>query len=140
MNAARRNVPADADMAETDDDPREHERRAEPRPANLFERTGKLELRVDRIEDDARRASRYTHVMLEDLTQRFSKLETAGVRFETSLNHMSTTDTEAGKRLGDIESRLRSLERLAWSAIGGMAAVTGVMSFLGWQAIKLLVR
>lgn len=99
-----------------------------------------LSVRVVNLEEDARRSSKYTHVMLEDLIHRIAKLETAAVRFETNLVHVNGNGDSATARLRDIEERLRSLERLAWVAIGGLATLTGVAGFLGWQVLKLLVR
>lgn len=102
-------------------------------------KVAELSVRVGRIEDDTRRSSSYTHVMLEDLITRVSKLETAAARFETNLIHVNGSGDTTNKQLRDIENRMRSLERLAYISTGAFLAFTGVAGFFGWKFIQFVI-
>ena len=86
------------------------------------------------------KAEHYTHVLYEDLITRLAKMENSNVRFEANLLHVNGNGDDTNKRLDGIEARLRTLERMGWTAIGACIAVTGISSFFGWQVLKILLK
>ena len=110
------------------------------RIATLGIRMESLEASYEKMEIKIGKAEHYTHVMLEDLIGRISKIEHSNGRFEENLLHVNGNGTSTNTKLTDIENRLRSIERLAWGALGGLGTVTAIFSFFGWQVLKLMLK
>jgi hypothetical protein len=106
-----------------------------------------LGIRVQSIEDSqetqakkTERAEKYTNNMLEDLMGRMGRLENSSTRFETNLQHVNGNGTSTNTRPSGIETRLSSIERLQYMFIGGFITVTGLVTFFGFQVLKILLK
>lgn len=104
-----------------------------------------LETKVETLEGWAQkhevndqRAHKYQNNMMEDLLERLGGIERSAARFENDLLHRNGSDVDTKASIKEIFDRLRTLERLAYIAIGGLMAVGGVATFFGWNILKLL--
>lgn len=113
---------------------------AEVKIAALTERVKGVEDTGERLTKQMHETQRYTNVMLEDMIGRMSKMERQSARFEENLVHVNSGNGTTITRLAAIETRLLSIERLAWTAAGGMGCITALCVFIGWQALKVLLK
>lgn len=95
---------------------------------------------LEKAHEEAVKSRKYTHNMLEDLGARIGGIERSAARFEADLIHRSLSDQSAQKWLGGIESRLQTIERLVWIAVGGVVVIGGLTTFVGGNILKLLAR
>ena len=110
----------------------------ESRVTALEVRVGGLEKKSDAHEAEDERLHRYVAHMMEDLQARLAGIERTGTRFEADLQHRSGRDGETQVHLNEIFSRLRTLERMAWIAIGSTAAFGTIATYFGSNIMKLL--
>lgn len=110
----------------------------ESRVAVLEQRVDSLEKRSDEHEKEDERLHRYMTHMMEDLQAKLGSLERTGARFESDLTHRAVTDNGTQESLRDIFERLRTLERMAWIAIGSVAAFGTVITYFGNLILKVL--
>ncbi len=110
----------------------------EHRVTTLEVRVQTLEKKYDDHEDEDRRLHKYMTNMMEDLQARLAGIERTGVRFEADIQHRSGRDGELKENMDEIFKRLRTLERMAYVAIGSTAAFGAVISYFGTTILKLL--
>ena len=108
-------------------------------------RVGMLELRVENLEKSSEehekedeRLHRYMTHMMEDLQARLSGIERTGTRFEADLQHRTGRDTEQSEAIKEIFDRLRTLERMAWIAIGSTVAFSTIATYFGNAIMKVI--
>ena len=111
---------------------------SESKIAVLENKVETLEEWAERHERDDERSHKYQNNMMEDLIARLSGIERSAARFETDLLHRNGSDLDTKVSLKEIFERIRTLERLAYIAIGGLGAVGAVATFFGWNILKLL--
>ena len=97
-----------------------------------------LEVWAEKHEREDERAHKYQNKMMEDLLARLAGIERSAARFETDLMHRNGSDLDTKVSIKEIFDRLRTLERLAYIALGGLGAVGAVATFFGWNILKLL--
>lgn len=113
---------------------------------DLAERVAVLESRADYfqaalLEETKKRenGTKYTHNLLEDVQHRLNEM---GIEMRRGFEQDNATDQQMEDRLSTVvkeqESRLRVLERLAWTAIGGLAFFGAITSFFGTRILALL--
>ncbi len=111
---------------------------SDARIAVLETKVDTLESWADRHEHNDERNHKYQNNMMEDLLARLSGIERSAERFETDRLHRNGSDVDTKGSLREIFDRVRTLERLAYIAIGGAAAVGALATFFGWNILKLL--
>jgi len=110
------------------------------RVAVLEEKVESLEKRSDEHEREDERLHRYMTHMMEDLQAKLAGLERTGARFEADLTHRATNDNGTKENLKEIFDRLRTLERMAWIAVGSTTAFGAVIVYFGTSIMKVLTH
>ena len=110
------------------------------RVAVLEEKVESLEKRSDEHEREDERLHRYMTHMMEDLQAKLASLERTGARFEADLTHRTTRDNGTEKNMNEIFDRLRTLERMAWIAVGSTTAFGAVIVYFGTSIMKVLTH
>ena len=110
----------------------------EARVSVLETRVDSLEKKYDEHEREDERLHRYMTHMMEDLQAKLSSLERTGARFESDLTHRTMKENGTEKSLTEIFDRLRTLERMAWIAIGSTAAFGTLMTYFASNILKLI--
>ena len=113
---------------------------ADPRVTVLEVKVDALEKRGEEHEKEDDRWHRYMSHLMEDLQAKLANLERTGVRFETDLTHRSMKDNGTEKSLNEIFARLRSLERMAWIAIGSTTAFGSMVVYFGKTITNMLIK
>ena len=93
---------------------------------------------AEKHDRDDDRVHKYMTHMMEDLIERLSGIERSAARFEADLAHRNGNDLTTAQTMKEIFDRLRTLERLAYLAMGGVGAVGAVATFFGWNILKIL--
>lgn len=93
---------------------------------------------AEKHERDDDRVHKYMTHMMEDLIERLTGIERSAARFEADLAHRNGSDLGTQQSLKEIFERIRTLERLAFIAIGGVGAIGAIATFFGWNILKLL--
>ena len=95
---------------------------------------------ADKHERNDERTHKYMPNMMEDGLSKLASLERSATRFEIDLAHRNGTDLNTHQSLGEIFKRLRTLERMAWIAIGSTTAFGVLVTYFGKGIISLLNR
>ena len=110
----------------------------ESRVAILEVRVESLEKQSEEHELEDKRLHKYMTNIMEDLQFRLSNIERTGERFEADLRHRSGQDTDNRADMKEIFTRLQSLERMAWIAIGSTGAFGAIVTYFGSHIMGLL--
>ena len=110
----------------------------ESRVAVLEEKVSSLEERSDAHEREDERLHRYMTHMMEDLQAKLAELSRTGARFEADLTHRTISDSGTKENMKEIFDRLRTLERMAWIAIGTTTSFSAIIAYFGNSIMKLL--
>ena len=112
----------------------------ESRLSVLEVKVGALEKRSDEHEREDERLHRYMTHMMEDLQAKLASLERTGARFESDLTPRTLTENGTQESLKEIFNRLRTLERMAWIAIGSTTAFGSVVVYFGKTITSMLLK
>lgn len=107
--------------------------------------TVELTVRVENVEKGLERetvkreiSEKYMHRLIEDVQARYHEISGTFSRIESAFNQHLKDDRTMGEVLKTLDSRLRTVERLAWLGVGGLAVVTGIITVFGTHMIALL--
>ena len=112
----------------------------ESRVTALEVKVDSLEKGSDAHEREDERLHRYMTHMMEDLQEKLANLERTGARFEADLTHRTLSANGTAESLKEIFNRLRTLERMAWIAIGSTTAFGVVVTYFGKTITNLLLK
>lgn len=101
-------------------------------------RLSRLELDMEKHSSRDEKLFKYSHNMLEDLGTKLVAIERTGARFESDLANRALNDKNARDWLTGLDTRLQTIERLVWIAVGGVVVIGGLTSFVGGSILKLL--
>ena len=98
--------------------------------------TVELTVRVEQVERGLEReigkresAEKYTHRLIEDVQLRYHEITATFGRIEAAFKQHLNDDRDMGRRLIDLDKRLRIVERLAWVGVGGITVIAGLITF-----------
>lgn len=97
-----------------------------------------LEERIEKERDLRERAMKYVHNMLEDLKQTFRDFEIGFARFDGRFTQHIQDDEKTGRFILEINARLRTVERLAWVGVGGVAVIAAIVAIIGGRLLHVL--
>ena len=99
-----------------------------------------LEIWAVKHEHDDDRTHKYITHMQEDLLVRLGSIDRSAARFESDIANRVINELNTQTSLNGIFKRLRSLERLAWIAIGGLGSIGALATFFGWSILKTIAK
>lgn len=104
-----------------------------------------LTFRVDQVEKDLDReitkreeANKYTHRMVEDVQERYRDIAVSFGRIESAFTQHLGDDKKMTSSIEKIDTRMRTIERLTWIAVGGVVVIAGIVSVIGGNILRLL--
>ena|SRR3990167_1151801 len=104
-----------------------------------------LTVRVDSIErgldrETAKReeANKYVHRMVEDVQARYQDIALSVGRIESAFRQHLDDDKKMTATFMSLDGRLRTVEKLAWVAVGGLTVIAGLVALFGSYMLKLL--
>lgn len=104
-------------------------------------------LRLDRLEADMKehylkdeKAFKYAHNMMENSLEKLASLERSVSHYEGGV--VLRVEMEKDKKLAmdNLDLRLRVVEKLAWTAVGGLIVLGGLVSIIGKNILQLLAK
>lgn len=106
--------------------------------------TVELTVRVEAVEKGLERetvkretSEKYMHRLIEDVQSRYHDIVSTFGRIEAAFNQHLKDDRDMGGSLKDLDRRLRTVERLAWIAVGGLAVIAGLITLYGNHFINM---
>lgn len=104
-----------------------------------------LTIRVDQVEkaldrEVAKReeSNKYTHRMVENVQARYAEIALSFGRIEAAFTQHLHDDKKMTIGIADLDKRIRTVERLAWSAVGGLAVIAGLIAIFGTYMVRAL--
>jgi archaellum component FlaC len=104
-----------------------------------------LTIRMDTVEKSLEReigkrenSEKYTHRMIEDVQSRYQDIAVSFGRIEASFTQHLKDDKQMTQSLLELDKRVRTVERLTWIAVGGIAVIGGLIALVGSQIIGKL--
>ena len=104
-----------------------------------------LSVRMDQVEKTLEReigkrenADKYTHRMIEDVQSRYQAIAVSFGKIETAFMQHLNDDKQMTRSMESMDRRVRTVERLAWIAVGGIAVIGGIIAIVGSQLLSKL--
>ena len=106
--------------------------------AELTVRMDTVEKTIEREIGKRENSEKYTHRMIEDVQSRYQAIAVSFGRIETAFTQHLADDKKMTQSLVDLDKRVRTVERLTWVAVGGIAVIGGLVALVGGQIIGKL--
>ena len=106
--------------------------------AELTVRMEVIEKTVEREIGKRETSDKYTHRMIEDVQARYHDIALSFGRIEAAFMQHLNDDKQMTKYISDVDKRVRTVERLTWIAVGGIAVIGGLIAIVGGQLIGKL--
>lgn len=104
-----------------------------------------LTFRLAQVEKDLEReamkreeGNKYTHRMVEDVQSRYHEIALSFGRMEAAFVEHTKDDKQMVESMGGLDKRMRTIERLVWIAMGGLAVLGGLVGVYGTYILNLL--
>jgi hypothetical protein len=104
-----------------------------------------LTVRVEQVEKGLEReigkreqSDKYNHRLIEDVQKRYQDTALMFGRIETAFTQHLKDDREMAQSFANLDGRLRTVERLAWVAVGGLAVIASLVTIFGSHAIGMV--
>ena len=101
-------------------------------------RVESVEKGMDREIAKREEANKYMHRMVEDVQARYHDIALSFGRMESAFIEHTKDDKQMVITMGDLDKRLRMIERLTWIAIGGVVVIGGMVAVFGSAILKYL--
>lgn len=95
-----------------------------------------LEKEVEKRE----RSDKYTHNVIEDVQTRYADIVSQITGIKSAFMQHMEDDKKMGLSIQGIDSRLRTVERLVWVAVGGIAVIAALIGTIGSHLITVLAK
>ena len=112
----------------------------ETRVATLELRVGALEKRADEHAEKDEQGFKYAHNMLEDALEKLGSLERSVSHYEGERVMHGKAEEVRLEKEKDMETRLRTIERLIYIAIGSILILGGTIAIIAQRALSILLR
>jgi hypothetical protein len=103
-----------------------------------------LTVRVGVVERDLTReivkregSDKYTHNMMEDIQARYSDIAISFGKIEATFTQHLVDDKRMASSIDRMDTRMRTIERLAWIAVGGVVVIAALFSVFGSMLVRL---
>lgn len=104
----------------------------------LTVRVEQVEKSLDREITKRETSDKYTHRMIEDVQSRYAEIAVGFGRIEAAFTQHLMDDKKMTAGILDLDKRIRTVERLAWSAVGGLAVIGGLIAIFGTYIVGKL--
>ena len=101
-------------------------------------RVESVEKGLDREIAKREEANKYMHRMVEDVQTRYHDIALSFGRMEAAFVEHTKDDKQMVITMGDLDKRLRMIERLTWIAIGGVTVIGALTALYGTYLVKLM--
>lgn len=106
--------------------------------AELTLRMETVEKTIEREIGKRENSEKYTHRMIEDVQSRYQAIAVSFGRIEAAFTQHLKDDKQMTQSIADLDKRVRTVERLTWIAVGGIAVIGGMIALVGSQLIGKL--
>ena len=104
----------------------------------LTVRLSQVEKGLERETGKREEATKYMHHMVEDVQDRYHEIALSFGRIEAAFVEHAKDDKQMVDTMGGLDTRMRTIERLVWIAMGGVAVIGGLVAVYGTFILKLL--
>lgn len=102
-----------------------------------------LTVRVEHLEDGLdqeitkrEKGDKYVSHVVEDVQSRYQDIATDIAGLKAGMLQHYEDDKQMGGSIDRLDGRLRTIERLTWIAIGGIAVIGAVIGFIANHLVK----
>jgi len=104
----------------------------------LTVRVGVVERTLDREIIKREQSDKYQHRMLEDVQARYADIAVSFGRIDSAFMQHLTDDKKMTASIERMDTRMRTIERLTWIAVGGVVVIAALFSVFGSVLVRLL--
>lgn len=104
----------------------------------LTVRVGHIEQALDREITKRETSDKYTHRMVEDVQTRYAEIAVSFGRIEAAFMQHLNDDKKMTAGIVELDKRIRTVEKLAWSAVGGLAVIASLIAIFGTYMVRAL--
>ena len=97
-----------------------------------------VERGLDRETTKREEGTKYMKHMVEDVQARYQEIALSFARLEAAFTEHAKDDKQMVESMGDLDKRMRLIERLTWVAIGGVTVIAALTTFYGTYLVKLM--
>ena len=83
-------------------------------------------------------ANKYMHRMVEDVQARYHDIALSFGRLEAAFVEHTKDDKQMVSSMGGLDTRMRTVERLTWIAVGGVTVIAAMVAIFGSVIMKYL--
>ena len=104
----------------------------------LTVRMVQVEKGLERETTKREEGNKYMHHMVEDVQERYHEIAMSFGRMEAAFVEHTKDDKQMVESMGGLDKRMRTIERLVWIAMGGLAVLGGLVGVYGTYILNLL--